>query len=850
MQLQNFYAQDVSGNIVPGAICSLFLPGTTTLATGLVDVNGVPLANPFSANSDGLVQFAAPNGKYDLKIEAGLIVSTLPITFADTYQALIQLGGFLPPSATAPTARVDGTPLQLGDRYMKTPEDIEYIYKTSGWEANNLDGQLLAAAGGSSLVGFGDRTVSDRLLDMPCLEDYGTSAIDGTTDNQDRWVAAAAANQGKEVWVPAKTYPTSAAIPGFHGVRWMGPGIAKRGIRTFAVQAASGVTNRLYVAMSGSGDGLSEDQPIGGLTAAFAALKNYGPTLRGQWYLELAAGMSYAPAQLTHLYSENLLVIRGPSVSPGATPLAQIDGTGFAPGYGLWVGNNFKVWLQDIKSVNAAGTSVASNIVLDNSGYAYLKNVHTDGAPWSGINANIGIRLVVVGGDYRNAMYPIRAYGGSVFTVGSLAERTKISYGTAAGFVAQSSYGHCDYVDFANCSIGIAAELHGHSTNYFNTFTDCNVGWSAAGFSTISTENYTLTNVTQQSRSAAGFSTQDDKPYRYALQFREYVGANGRWGFGYTDWTTPSVDFQFSKGGTTAGFNLSGFNPATVMLESNGNTILGLAAPDASYSAIWFGNSANSRHCELRANLGSITMLFSNVLGYTFNTTRLAPATDNDKTLGLASNRWSVVYAGTGTINTSDARFKKVRGLLSDAEMQAWASVRAKVYQFSDMVNEKGEINARLHIGYIAQEVRDAFISAGLNPADYALWCEDVVTKDEYVKTEVTRQKTEKIVKSQVVIEVIDGIPVQRKVNEIVEIGITEQVGVVDENGSDVLGMDGKRIMHSVPIMETVEVDEIVQVPDGTRLGLRYTECLVLEASYLRTLIANQEERILALETK
>ena len=172
MQLQNFYAQDVNGNIVPGAICSLFLPGTTTLATGLIDVNGSPLANPFAANSNGLVQFAAPNGAYDLRIEAGLIVSTLPIVFADTLQALVQLGGFLPPSATPPTTRVDGTPLQIGDRYMKTPEDIEYIYKTGGWEPNNLDGQLIASPQGSGYVGFSDsipypsNTVGQVLKDL------------------------------------------------------------------------------------------------------------------------------------------------------------------------------------------------------------------------------------------------------------------------------------------------------------------------------------------------------------------------------------------------------------------------------------------------------------------------------------------------------------------------------------------------------------------------------------------------------------------------------------------------------------------------------------------------------------
>ena len=178
MQLQNFYAQDVNGNIVPGAICSLFLPGTTTLATGLEDASGSPLANPFTATSNGLVQLAAPNGAYDLKIEAGLIVSTLPVVFADTLQALIQLGGFLPPSATPPTTRADGTPLQLGDRYMGTPEDIEYIYKGSGWEPNNLDGQIIAdstdPAKGSAAVGRSWQA-ADSIAQLKTLSTSGPS---------------------------------------------------------------------------------------------------------------------------------------------------------------------------------------------------------------------------------------------------------------------------------------------------------------------------------------------------------------------------------------------------------------------------------------------------------------------------------------------------------------------------------------------------------------------------------------------------------------------------------------------------------------------------------------------------
>lgn len=157
MQLQNFYAQDVNGNIVPGAVCTLFVGDSTTLATGLQDVNGAPLSNPFNANAIGLAQVAAPNGLYSLKIESGLIVSTLKVTFADNLQALDQLAGFLGPRAAPPTTRDDGNPLRIGDRYVNTVNNLEYLYKSTGWQPNNLDGQIISnsvnPAYGAALVG-------------------------------------------------------------------------------------------------------------------------------------------------------------------------------------------------------------------------------------------------------------------------------------------------------------------------------------------------------------------------------------------------------------------------------------------------------------------------------------------------------------------------------------------------------------------------------------------------------------------------------------------------------------------------------------------------------------------------
>lgn len=71
MQLQNYFAQDKSGNALPGATVYVLLAGTATMATGLQDKNGAAKTNPFLSDSQGLIQFAAANGDYDIRVVKG-----------------------------------------------------------------------------------------------------------------------------------------------------------------------------------------------------------------------------------------------------------------------------------------------------------------------------------------------------------------------------------------------------------------------------------------------------------------------------------------------------------------------------------------------------------------------------------------------------------------------------------------------------------------------------------------------------------------------------------------------------------------------------------------------------------
>jgi hypothetical protein len=121
------------------------------------------------------------------------------------------------------------------------------------------------------------------------------------------------------------------------------------------------------------------------------------------------------------------------------------------------------------------------------------------------------------------------------------------------------------------------------------------------------------------------------------------------------------------------------------------------------------------------------------------------PIADNTQNLGGASNRWATVYAGTGTINTSDEAEKQDIRALSDAEKDAALEMKGllKAYRFKDSVKAKGD-NARIHFGAIAQDVSSVFTKHGLNPDHYGLFCSD--TWFEYNGLPVTVDEDKKYV--------------------------------------------------------------------------------------------------------
>lgn len=105
------------------------------------------------------------------------------------------------------------------------------------------------------------------------------------------------------------------------------------------------------------------------------------------------------------------------------------------------------------------------------------------------------------------------------------------------------------------------------------------------------------------------------------------------------------------------------------------------------------------------------------------------PFADNAYALGTGLFRYTVVYATTGTINTSDATQKQQVRELTEAERRVAKAIKGliRAFKWNDAVESKGD-GARIHIGVMAQEVAAAFAAEGLDASKYGLFCQDTWT--------------------------------------------------------------------------------------------------------------------------
>jgi len=217
------------------------------------------------------------------------------------------------------------------------------------------------------------------------------------------------------------------------------------------------------------------------------------------------------------------------------------------------------------------------------------------------------------------------------------------------------------------------------------------------------------------------------------------------------------VGNSFNPGTGLTCIDATGAAIADIVIFGNGfasaKTLLGGSPTDnggniiQTNGRVHFGSLIEPTRTLEASSSGSITARFSRTgsssgLGFDFINTAgtinlfvtptgsqagsFAPGGDNAISNGTAAFRWSVVYAGTGAINTSDEREKQQARLLSETEKKVGIKLKSlvKAFKFNNAVEVKGE-DARIHVGVIAQEVVLAFESEGLDATKYGLLCYD-----------------------------------------------------------------------------------------------------------------------------
>jgi hypothetical protein len=181
-----------------------------------------------------------------------------------------------------------------------------------------------------------------------------------------------------------------------------------------------------------------------------------------------------------------------------------------------------------------------------------------------------------------------------------------------------------------------------------------------------------------------------------------------------------------NAGSTHAWYTSAGGTSGNTITFTTGMTL------DASSNLAAGGYVRAAARTQIGAGyIGDINVSGNN-RGLFFGSGGLLPAngtgtsSDNSYNLGSGTERWATVYAGTGTINTSDRNEKQDIDDLSASEKRVASSIKqlVKKYRFKDAVASKGE-NARIHVGWIAQDVQSAFAAEGLDASDYGMFCSD-----------------------------------------------------------------------------------------------------------------------------
>ena len=107
-------------------------------------------------------------------------------------------------------------------------------------------------------------------------------------------------------------------------------------------------------------------------------------------------------------------------------------------------------------------------------------------------------------------------------------------------------------------------------------------------------------------------------------------------------------------------------------------------------------------------------------------------------------------WTGTACQIISDQRLKQQITEIDDKLLDAWEDVDLVQFKYNDAVSEKGD-NARLHTGYVVQQIDNACKSHGVDVSQYGLYCHEEYPKEteevEVEQADGTKTKERKVIR-------------------------------------------------------------------------------------------------------
>ena len=602
---------------------------------------------------------------------------------------------------------------------------------------NKIEDTALAAQNGSNLVGFiqnnvnaTPRTVQNKLQDILSVKDFGAVG-DGVTDDSASFEALIThcAATGATGFIPAGTYLIDPSSRTFSGsvpftIRGEGRGVSILKNRNTAASfiywtGANGVSFE-NLKIDGSFTGLPST-PVSGGTVIF--VNSNDNTIRGVDFVNIyrVALMVYNDHQTTTANAYGGHVVDncrayGPSnysnnVGPSAFLLADVNNSSITNCYI----NNIGLYGYEFK--NDCSNTLIANCIAEDTYYPLYyggDGAHTE----LGYVKNSLIENCVVR----------RPTSGCAITMGlawnNTARNISIdSAGVASNFPVYISNGSNNNsvtgIDLKGRNYAAVTVRTGSNGNIVE-FTNMNDGaYSGRGSLGIANDCANNTII---------FGNRDSTQQMFleSYAFNNNTVIDRKYNFeNYDASVKPLKKIRFGDVGLD---NLPGASKGLALVGSDVNYYQ-TSAQGSTYQ--YFGSFAKYDIVGIRYRLTDGTKfeaLYNGATTATFVTDGYGfrPLEDNVRKLGDTTNRWSTVYAGTGTINTSDAREKQQIQELSEQERAVALRLKSLVrtFKFNDAVESKGD-KARVHCGVIAQDVKAAFEAEGLVAEDYAILCYD-----------------------------------------------------------------------------------------------------------------------------